>query len=161
MNFDSIYSSVKDFAVRAADKLTHSADVATLQVKLAMAEKRLDEAYRVLGKLAYRNFAGKEDSADKIQSAMSAIDAIKSEMKALKAQIEQKKKEAAEAERKAKEEAAQKKAQAQAQAQAQEQDDDADEEENVAEFDALDSSYGCDDGACSITVEDEATGKTE
>lgn len=157
MNFDSIYSSMKDFAVRAADKLTHSADVATLQVKLAMAEKRLDEAYRVLGKLAYRNFAGKEDSADKIQSAMSAIDAIKSEMKALKAQIEQKKKEAAEAERRAKEEAAQKKAQEQAQA----QDDDADEEEIVAEFDALDSSYGCDDGACSITVEDEAAEKTE
>lgn len=159
MNFDSIYSSVKDFAVRAADKLTHSADVATLQVKLAMAEKRLDEAYRVLGKLAYRNFAGKEDSADKIQSAMSAIDAIKSEMKALKVQIEQKKNEASEAERKAKEEAAQRKAQAQAQGK--DTGADVDEEELVAEFDAIDNSYGCDDGACTITFEDEATEKTE
>lgn len=118
MNFDSIYSSVKDFAVRTADKLSHSADVATLQVKLAMAEKRLDEAYKNLGKLAYRNFSGREDSAEKLQNAMSAVDAVKAEMKALKAQIEQKKREAAEAAQKAREEAAQRNAQGCAQAEA-------------------------------------------
>ena len=146
MNFDSIYSSVKNFAVRTADKLTQSADVATLQVKLAMAEKRLDEAYKNLGKLAYRNFSGKEDSAEKIQAAMSSVDAIKSEMRALKAQIEQKKKEAAEAERKAKEEAAKRKAQAEAEAASA-------EAEVGLESDASDSATGCDDGVCSIVVE--------
>lgn len=127
MNFDSIYSSVKDFAVRTADKLTHSADVATLQVKLAMAEKRLDEAYKNLGKLAYRNFSGKEDSAEKLQNAMSAVDAVKAEMKALRTQIEQKKREAAEAEQKAREEAAQRKATVDAQADASTETEDADD----------------------------------
>ncbi len=148
MNFDSIYSSVKDFAVRAADKLTHSADIATLQVKLAMAEKRLDEAYKNLGKLAYRNFSGKEDSAEKLQTAMSAVDAIKNEMKALRAQIEQKKKEAAEAERKAKEEAAQRKAQAAA-------------EKAIAEAEEVDYTEECADGACTISIEDAVSAEPE
>lgn len=143
MNFDSIYSSVKDFAVRTADKLTHSADVATLQVKLAMAEKRLDEAYKNLGKLAYRNFSGKEDSAEKLQNAMSAVDVVKAEMKALKAQIEQKKREAAEAEQKAREEAAARKAQAEAQAAA------------AAEAETEDGgTETCDGDACPVLTDD-------
>ncbi len=165
MNFDSIYSSVKDFAVRTADKLTHSADVATLQVKLAMAEKRLDEAYRNLGKLAYRNFSGKEDSAEKLQTAMSAVDAVKAEMKALRTQIEQKKTEAAEAEQKAKEEAAQRKARADAQAAetdeaaAEKSAETSDVTSDNAEEDGGVSS--CEGDACPVSTDEDGTAGAE
>jgi hypothetical protein len=45
MNWDDLYSGLKVFANRAAIKINQSADIATLQVKLSMAERKLEETF--------------------------------------------------------------------------------------------------------------------
>ncbi|MBQ7335630.1 MAG: hypothetical protein IJW92_04060 [Clostridia bacterium] len=104
MNWDEIYSSVKRFASRAADKINQSADIATLQVKLSMAEKKLDDAYCLLGQIAYRHFTSDSDESAKVAAAIANVDSIKQEIGALKDQIAQAKARAAEDNKEAEEE---------------------------------------------------------
>ena len=60
MKFDELYGQVKDTVGVAAEKINRTADLATLQVKLSVAEHRLNEAYADLGRAAFRYF---EDTA--------------------------------------------------------------------------------------------------
>ena len=87
MNWDDLYSGIKDFANRAATKINQSADIATLQVKLSLAERKLEEAYAVLGKAAYRHFTEDEDRSDRVTACISAVQNIKIEIRALEEQI--------------------------------------------------------------------------
>lgn len=53
-SWDEFCQSVKRAANRAGKLINQSADLATLQVKLSVAEHKLEEAYATLGRLAYR-----------------------------------------------------------------------------------------------------------
>ena len=53
MNWEEIYGGIRAFAGRAATKINHTADMAALQVKLSMAERKLEEAYASLGKASF------------------------------------------------------------------------------------------------------------
>ena len=55
MSWDQIYGNVKQGMEKAATKLEKTADLASLQIKLAGAEHKMQEAYTLLGRLAYQN----------------------------------------------------------------------------------------------------------
>ena len=55
MSWDQIYGNVKQGMGKAASKLEQTADLASLQIKLAGAEHKMQEAYILLGRLAYQN----------------------------------------------------------------------------------------------------------
>ena len=63
MSWDQFYSNVKSFAKKTVDQIDYSADLASLNVKLAVAEKKVNEAFCELGKVAYAHCAGEENSA--------------------------------------------------------------------------------------------------
>ena len=74
MNWDEIRNRVKKAAVKTADQINYSTDLATLQVKLSMAESRLEKAYTALGKVAYEHFTGEENAAEAVAEAMLRIE---------------------------------------------------------------------------------------
>ena len=88
MSWDNFYNTVKQTAILAADKINQTADLATLQVKLSLQERKLEEAYTALGKLAYAHFLSQEDKTEAITAAMDAVDAEMKQVEALKSQIE-------------------------------------------------------------------------
>ena len=55
MSWDQIYGNVKQGVGKAANKLEQTADLASLQIKLAGAEHKMQDAYILLGRLAYQN----------------------------------------------------------------------------------------------------------
>ena len=55
MSWDQFYGNVKQGMGKAANKLEQTADLANLQFKLAGAEHKMQEAYILLGRLAYQN----------------------------------------------------------------------------------------------------------
>ena len=87
MNWDDLYSGLKVFANRAAIKINQSADIATLQVKLSMAERKLEETFAILGKAAYSHFTEDQDNSDKVAACISAVQNVKIEIRALQEQI--------------------------------------------------------------------------
>ncbi|MBR2019774.1 MAG: hypothetical protein IKA05_05185 [Clostridia bacterium] len=88
MSWDEFCSKVKEKVGIAADKINQTADLATLQVKLSLQERKLEEAYTALGKLAYAHFLSQEDKTEAITAAMDAVDAEMKQVEALKSQIE-------------------------------------------------------------------------
>ncbi len=96
MKWDDVYGNFKKFADRTAKKINQTADIATLQVKLSMAEKRLNEAFAFLGRAAYEHFSGDSDLSDKVMLAVESVNRIKSEIRSLEEQIEEAKQRAAE-----------------------------------------------------------------
>lgn len=97
MGWDAFYRSVRNFTDRAAEKINRSADIAALQMKLAMAEKRLDDAYRTLGRIAYRHFTEEADHSEAVGAAVAEAEQICREIRALREQIASAKQRAAEA----------------------------------------------------------------
>lgn len=93
MSWDSFCKSVKKTAEKAADEINYSAELATMQVKLSMAEKKLEEAYAELGKAAYRHFCNEESTADAVAHAMEPVEAAMKEVRSWKLRIEKLKKE--------------------------------------------------------------------
>ena len=87
MNWDEIYSGIKVFANRAATKINQSADIATLQVKLSMAERKLEETFAILGKAAYTHFTEDQDNSEKVAACIGAVQNVKMEIRALQEQI--------------------------------------------------------------------------
>ncbi|MBQ9773394.1 MAG: hypothetical protein IJW30_01890 [Clostridia bacterium] len=77
MDWDNVYEDLKKVANRAADKLGQTATLAALQVKLAMAEKKLEEAYAALGKVAYEHFTDESDLSARVAAAVSRVNAAK------------------------------------------------------------------------------------
>ena len=88
MSWDNFYDSFKRAAGIAADKINHTADLATLQVKLSLAEHKLDEAYAALGRVAYQHFASDESHVDAVTAAMTAVEEAQKNVNDLTAQIE-------------------------------------------------------------------------
>lgn len=73
MDWDTVYGDLKGLANRAADKLGQTATLATLQVKLSMAENKLEEAYAALGKIAYEHFTDERDLSPRVSLAVSRV----------------------------------------------------------------------------------------
>ena len=88
MSWDNFYDSFKRAAGIAADKINHTADLATLQVKLSLAEHKLNEAYAALGRVAYQHFASEESHVDAVTAAMTAVEDAQKVVDELNAQIE-------------------------------------------------------------------------
>lgn len=88
MSWDDFCKSVKKTASRAADKINQTADLATLQVKLSLAEHKLNEAYAALGEVAYQHFSSEDSQVDGITAAMGGVEAALTEVNNLKKQIE-------------------------------------------------------------------------
>ena len=100
MTWDEFCNGVKKAAGKAADKINQTADLATLQVKLTMAEHKLDDAYAELGRAAYRHFTDENSSAELVSvmmkgvtEAQKAVDDLKAQIEALKADEEKAKNE--------------------------------------------------------------------
>ena len=87
MKWDDIYGSVKRFAAHTAVRLNQTADLASLQVKLSIAEKNLDEAYGLLGRISYQHFSSDDDLSEKVLAAVNAVDQAKAEVKNAQEQI--------------------------------------------------------------------------
>ena len=88
MTWDEFYSNFKRTVGIAADKINQTADLATLQVKLSLQERKLEEAYAALGRVAYEHFLNEGDKIEAITAAMEAVDAEMKKVAALKAQME-------------------------------------------------------------------------
>lgn len=91
MTWDEFCSKCKQTVGTAADKINQTADIATLQVKLSVAEHKLNEAYTDLGRVAYHYFTNDDNTADTVSAAMDGVKAAKKEVDDLKAQIESRK----------------------------------------------------------------------
>ncbi|MBQ8213689.1 MAG: hypothetical protein IJZ80_06740 [Clostridia bacterium] len=88
MTWDEFCNGVKKAAGKAADKINQTADLATLQVKLTMAEHKLDDAYAELGRAAYRHFTDENSSAELVSVMMKGVAEAQKAVDDLKAQIE-------------------------------------------------------------------------
>ncbi len=89
MNWEEIYSGIRSFAGRAATKINQTADMATLQVKLSMAEHKLEEAYAALGKVSFGHFVEDKKNFDEISVRITAVKDAMLEIRSVKAQIEE------------------------------------------------------------------------
>ncbi len=87
MDWDNLYSSFKKFANRTADRINHTADIATLQLKLSANEKNVEEAYAALGKIAYEHFTSDEDLSEQVARAVSAVNRAKLNVKQVEAEL--------------------------------------------------------------------------
>ena len=88
MTWDEFYSSLKKKVGIAADKINQTADLATLQVKLSLQERKLEEAFAALGRVAYEHFLSECDKIEAITVAMDQVNAEMKKVAELKAQIE-------------------------------------------------------------------------
>jgi len=87
MNFDELYGGVKHVARRAAKKVSETADLASLQIKLSAAQGKLEEAYTLLGRASYLHFTSEEDYSERVAIAVGNVEAAKKKVDEIKAQI--------------------------------------------------------------------------
>jgi chromosome segregation ATPase len=99
MNWEEIYGNIRAFAGRAATKINQTADMASLQVKLSMAESKLQEAYGALGKASFGHFVEDKQNFDEISACIVSVKNAMLEIRTVKAQIEELRQRVAEAER--------------------------------------------------------------
>ena len=98
MNWEEIYGGIRAFAGRAATKINQTADMATLQVKLSMAERKLEEAYTALGRASFGHFVEDKENFDQISVCITNVKNAMLEIRSVKAQIEELRQRVAEAE---------------------------------------------------------------
>jgi hypothetical protein len=98
MNWDEIYSGIRSFAGRAATKINQTADMAALQVKLSMAEHKLEEAYAALGRASFGHFVEDKENFSQISACITEVKNAMLEVRSVKQQIEDLKERAAKAE---------------------------------------------------------------
>jgi len=103
MSWDTFYGNFKKAVGTAVDKINQTTDIATLQVKLTMEERKLEDAFAVLGHAAYQHFSQDASAVDGITEAMKGVEAQQLEVNKLKARIEKLKQEGAKKEETAKE----------------------------------------------------------
>lgn len=89
MDWNEVYTGIRALAGRAANKINQTADMATLQVKLSMAEHKLEEAYAVLGKVSFAHFVEDKENINQISSAITGVKNAMLEIRSIKAQIEE------------------------------------------------------------------------
>ena len=87
MDWDNVYSEIKTFAANTAARVGHTAAIASLQVKLSKAEKQLEEAYTLLGKIAYDHFTSDDDRSARVAAAVSRVNRAKIAVLAWKQEI--------------------------------------------------------------------------
>jgi methyl-accepting chemotaxis protein len=97
MNWEEIYGGIRAFAGRAATKINQTADMATLQVKLTMAQNRLEEAYTALGRASFGHFVEDKDNFDEISALIVAVKNAMLDIRDVEAQIEDLRRRATEA----------------------------------------------------------------
>lgn len=102
MNWENIYGGIRAFAGRAATKINQTADMATLQVKLSMAERKLEEAYAALGKASFGHFVEDKENFAEISARITEVKNAMLEIRSVKQQIEDLKERVAQAEAAAK-----------------------------------------------------------
>lgn len=88
MSWESFCSSFKKAVGTAADKINQTTDLAALQVKLGVAEHKLNEAYAEFGRIAYRHFTTEEGSVEDLPAKMTQVEAAHKAVRDLEAQIE-------------------------------------------------------------------------
>ena len=98
MNWEEIYSGIRSFAGRAATKINQTADMATLQVKLSMAEHKLEETYAALGKASFGHFVDDKENFAEISARITDVKNAMLEIRSIKQQIEELKERVANAE---------------------------------------------------------------
>ena len=81
----------KKVTKKAASTTMELADIASLNVKLQGQKVKLSEKFEELGRLSYGKLANDEDNAEKIASAVAAIDQLKEAIEDIKAEITAKK----------------------------------------------------------------------
>lgn len=101
MNWNDIYGGIRAFAGRAATKINQTADMASLQVKLSMAEHKLEEAYAALGRASFGHFVEDKENFDQISARIVDVKNAMLEIRSVKAQIEELRERAATAVREA------------------------------------------------------------
>lgn len=89
MNWEEVYSNIRSLAGRAATKLNQTADMASLQVKNSMAERKLEEAYAALGRAAFEHFVDDKENIDQISACITGVKDATLDVRAIKAQIEE------------------------------------------------------------------------
>ena len=89
MNWEEIYGGIRAFAGRAATKINQTADMATLQVKLSMAEHKLEETYAALGKASFGHFVEDKENFAQISACITDVKNAKLEIRSINAQIEE------------------------------------------------------------------------
>ena len=89
MNWEEIYGGIRAFAGRAATKINQTADMAALQVKLSMAEHKLEEAYAALGKASFGHFVEDKENFDQISVCITGVKNAMLEIRSIKQQIEE------------------------------------------------------------------------
>lgn len=88
MSLESFYENAKRLANQAAKKINRGADLATLKLKLTVAEDKLEEAYAALGKATYLHFSEENNRTEAIAKAMERVKAEQDAVALLKAEIE-------------------------------------------------------------------------
>ena len=101
MNWEEIYGGIRAFAGRAATKINQTADMAGLQVKLSMAETKLQEAYAELGRASFGHFVEDKENYDQIAACITNVKNAILEIRNVKVQIEELRQRVADAEREA------------------------------------------------------------
>ena len=92
MDWNHVYSNLKHLANRAAVKINQTADIATLQVRVSMAEKKLEEAYAALGRVSYEHFTSDADHSERVAQAVSGVNDALLALRTLKAELDAAKK---------------------------------------------------------------------
>lgn len=96
MDWNNVYSNLKHLANRAAVKINQTADIATLQVRVSMAEKKVEEAYAALGRISYEHFTSDADHSEKVAHAVSGVNDALLALRTLQAELAEAKKRAEE-----------------------------------------------------------------
>lgn len=97
MNWDEVMESVKKVADATAKKVSQTADIASLQVKRTLCERKLEAAHAKLGRIAFRHFTEETDLSEEIAGAVKEVDLLMREVKDWDAQIADAKRRAQEA----------------------------------------------------------------
>ncbi len=92
MDWNHVYSNLKHLANRAAVKINQTADIATLQVRVSMSEKKLEEAYAALGRVSYEHFTSDADHSERVAQAVSGVNDALLALRTLKAELDAAKK---------------------------------------------------------------------
>ncbi len=88
MSLESFYENAKRLANQAAKKINQGADLATLKLKLTIAEDKLEQAYAALGKATYLHFSEENNRTEAIAKAMERVKTELDAVALLKAEIE-------------------------------------------------------------------------
>ena len=89
MKFDEFYGQVKETVGVAAEKINRTADIAALQVKLGISERKLNEAFSELGRASFGYFEDAQSfDAQKMAKLMANVKAAKQICDDYKQQIE-------------------------------------------------------------------------